>query len=430
VNLAPADLHKVSSLFDLPITLGILTAQHVLSVASVAKLYFAGELGLDGAIRGTRHMFLFAEWADRLGKSLVLPSEAAPLLSPSARAQLYSENSLRALVSALRLGFLSPVHCGTPSPFAPPEPDLGLDGVVGHAHAKRGLEIAAAGGHHVCLWGPPGAGKTLLARGFESILPPLSSDAASEVRRIYSLRAQDRLSPLTTLRRPFRAPHHSTTLTALLGGGASPTPGEISLAHHGVLFLDEFAEFPRGHIEALRQPLTERSITIGRAKYTCTLPARFQLIAATNPCPCGYYGDIATPCQCYDTTRKKYLSKISGPLLDRIDIHLHIRRQGAKSLIAPSSAPYTEAARERIVSAHEFRALQPYHNVTLSTKQIPLFKFDRSTLEAATALADTHALSGRSLLKLLGIARTIADLELCVAVKKPHLEEAWSFKEP
>lgn len=433
VNLAPADLHKISSSFDLPIALGILTAQKLLPATIMQRFFIVGELGLNGSIRGLRHMFLFAEWAARQEKALILPPEAVPLLqhvssSPSSPC-FYGAHFLQDLVTSLKTHSLVPLGVHDASSHTPQSPeDFILDGIVGHTHAKRGLEIAAVGRHHMCLWGPPGAGKTVLARGLHELLPALMPKEARDVRRIHSLRAQSALSGELT--RPFRAPHHSVSLAALLGGGTSPMPGEISLAHHGILFLDELAEFPRGHIDALRQPLADAIISIGRAKYTCTFPAYFQLIAATNPCPCGYYGDLEVPCTCYDTTRAKYLSKLSGPLLDRIDLHLHIRRQPAKALLDSRAAPYTSSARDRISTAQHFRATRPHAHISISIKELSLFHVAPNALAEASRLADARMLSGRSLLKLLSVARSVADLELSELVKKPHLEEAWSFKEP
>lgn len=430
VNLAPANLHKIGSSFDLSIALGILIASGHLTLPKIYEgLCVVGELGLDGSIRGAQGAFLYAEWAQRQCKKVLLSEEAAARIT-FFYSDLYQVSALKPCVEALRRGQLRRAESNNITICSEPSFEVRLEDIVGHTHAKRGLEIAAAGGHHVCLWGPPGTGKTMLARALESITPPPSATQRIEIERIHSLRTSQAYAGT----RPFRAPHHTISSAALIGGGSFPQPGEISLAHGGILFLDEFAEFARGHLDALRQPLQDRRVLIGRARYQCVFPCAFQLVAATNPCPCGFFGDTQNPCTCYETVRRKYMAKLSGPLLDRIDIHLHVQRQPSALLRAHTPSITSLEVRARVHSTLAFRAQREGSRndntpQTLTLKNLSLFGFSSEIIDEVFLLAEQEQLSARSLVKLCSLARTIADLEQSAVIKKPHLHEAWSFKE-
>lgn len=269
----------------------------------------------------------------------------------------------------------------------------------------------------------------MLAKALQGLMPPLTDSEWTEVQEVHCVRPALRAHQPYEFARPFRAPHHTISAAALIGGGPYPRPGEISLAHRGILFLDELAEFPRGHIDQLRQPLSEARITIGRAKHTCTFPAAFQLVGATNPCPCGYFGDLEVPCTCLETARKRYVGKLSGPVLDRIDVHMPIRRQ-ALTLSAHTPTETSAAVQLRTIAARAFEQAHLPARATLSLKTIESFFFEPAALRTTYERARAAHYSPRSLLKLLSIARTIANLDACMDVKKPHLDEAWSFKTP
>ncbi len=432
VNLAPANLHKTGSSFDLPIALGILLAEKMIPPLA-SEAFFIGELGLDGSIRNTEGTFLFAQWALAHAKELYIAKDALPFAYMRCpQPSTHGARTLLELVTTLRTRTQNtlPNPSATNTITSHSSDYIDLSDIVGHRTAKRALEIAAVGKHHLCLWGSPGTGKSMLAKALQGILPSLTDSQWSDLQRIHSIRTSIEPHASLSYERPFRAPHHTTSSAALIGGGSFPRPGEVSLAHHGILFLDELAEFPRGHIDQLRQPLSEKTITIGRAKYTHTFPADFQLVAATNPCPCGYYGDVEVPCTCLETTRKKYIGKISGPILDRIDLHVHVRRQALVQTKQTDQPESTTDVRKRVLAAQTFAQAHNTQSTALTLKTISNFTFDAEPLHEATLLAQTNNLSVRSFIKLLRIARTIANLELSLTVKKPHLEEAWSFKSP
>ncbi|HET6760711.1 MAG TPA: YifB family Mg chelatase-like AAA ATPase, partial [Gemmatimonadaceae bacterium] len=325
VNLAPADIRKEGTAFDLPIAIGILVATGQLDAASVAKRMFVGELGLDGGLRTTRGALSIARHAQRTGVStLVLP---APNVAEAARVSaldLSSPSALGDLVRELRAGALTPARDVCRSARQSSNDTTDFADVVGQNAAKRALEVAAAGGHNVLLVGPPGAGKTMLARRMPTILPALSEEEALEVIAIYSVAGVLGRSNVSEGMRPFRAPHHSISSAGLIGGGSLPRPGEVSLAHHGVLFLDEMLEFPRHVLDGLRQPMEDAKVVIARASQAVTYPARFTLIGACNPCPCGRAADPGGTCNCSATDIERYSARISGPLADRIDMHVTV----------------------------------------------------------------------------------------------------------
>lgn len=426
VNLAPAELRKEGSHFDLPIALGLLAAQGVVPLEALAGLAVAGELGLDGALRPVPGAVNLALGALGEGKKLLLPLESAKEAALVEGVEVWGAEGLLQAVAYLK-GEEEPLRAEPEDPVAALEA-LDLRDVKGQAKAKRALEIAAAGYHHLLMVGSPGSGKTMLARRLPFLLPPLSQEAALEVSRIHSAAGQILKGLVRTP--PFRAPHHTVSYAGLIGGGAIPKPGEVSLAHRGVLFLDEFPEFSRDALEALRQPLEDGVVTVARARASLTFPARFLLVAAMNPCPCGWYGDPERACTCTPASRGRYVGKISGPLLDRFDLVVEVPRLTPAELARAPEGEGTEAVRERVLKARErMLSRQDRPNGELAGKalreHVRLTPGAEALLQAA---AKKMLLSARSYDRLLRVARTIADLHGSDPVEEGHVAEALAYR--
>lgn len=427
VNLAPADLPKEGGRFDLPIAVGILAASGQVGADRLGGLELIGELALDGALRAVRGVLPAAVAAARAGRSLVVPAGNGAEAVLVDGLDVFEAASLLAVAG--HLAGSEPLERLAPAPgtvVAPDVPDLAE--VRGQAKARRALEIAAAGGHSLLFIGPPGTGKSMLAARLPGILPPMSEDEALESAAIASV--SGRFRPEAWRQRPFRAPHHTASGVALVGGGSQPRPGEISLAHHGVLFLDELPEFDRRVLEVLREPLETGHIVISRAARQAEFPARFQLIAAMNPCPCGYYGDPSGRCRCTPPQIERYRGRLSGPLLDRIDLHVEVPRLPGNQLSRLPAGEASAEVRARVVAARErqlARAGRP--NARLEGEAL---RRDTRLDEAARRLLDEAAerfgMSARAHDRIRRVARTIADLAGAAAIAPAHMAEAIGYR--
>ncbi len=429
VNMAPADLPKEGGRFDLAIALGILAASEQLPADSLAQYEFIGELALSGELRPVKGVLPAAIQAARDDRILVLPRDNA------AEAALVSEARILPAEHLLQIcAHLAGQHSLQLSPQAsePVPQDLpDLAEVRAQHHARRALEIAAAGGHSLIMVGPPGTGKTMLASRLPGILPPMSEAEALETAAIYSISAQG-FDHQNWKRRPFRTPHHTASAVALVGGGSKPRPGEISLAHNGVVFLDELPEFDRRVLEVLREPLESGHITISRAARQAEFPARFQLVAAMNPCPCGYHGHASGRCRCTPEQVQRYRGKISGPLLDRIDMHVDVPSISIEELHReqPRQEESSEQVRQRVMAARQ-RQLQRngMANSQLDNRQIETCcTLDRNSRQLLEQAINQLGLSARAYHRILKLARTIADLAGEEAILTPHLSEAIGYR--
>ena len=429
VNLSPADRKKAGTVYDLPILLGILSASGELD-ADLTGCAFVGEVGLTGQVREVSGILPMALAARALGwRRIYVPAGNASEATLAGDIEVYPVESLPQLVA----------HLTGEAPIAPAKPwtsgeqtlpPLDFADVKGQDHAKRALEIAAAGGHHILMVGPPGSGKSMLSQRLPSILPEMTREEALEATKIWSVQGLiDREHPLLT-RRPFRSPHHTVSAAALAGGGSNPRPGEISLAHNGVLFLDELPEFRRDTLEVLRQPLEDGEVQISRVAGTMRYPARFQLVCAMNPCPCGWYGHPSGRCTCSEQAIQRYLSRLSGPLLDRIDLQVEVPALNFDELRQTAPAESSADIRARVTAARNRQLARGVDcNAHLDSKALRRFcALDGAGEQLMKTAYDTMALSARSYDRILRVARTIADLDGSEKIEAPHLAEAISYR--
>jgi len=438
INLSPADIRKEGSVFDLPIAIGILAVTKQVKETRLSELLLLGELSLDGSIQRTKGVLAIALQAKAEGfKGLIVPVENAPEAAIVQGLEIYGVKNILEVIALLNgKSNVLPTPTIGPAAFEQLATQTNLDfaEVKGQLHVKRAFEIAAAGSHNLILVGPPGAGKSMLAKRLPTILPPMTLEEALETTKIHSVAGKKRSAGIVS-QRPFRKPHHTISDIGLIGGGNFPQPGEISLAHNGVLFLDELPEYKRHVLEVLRQPLEDRAVNISRARFSIDFPANFMLVAAMNPCPCGFLNHPEKSCGCHPNTVQRYLQRVSGPLLDRIDMHIEVSPVKYTELNQSTDAESSQQIRLRILAARKLQLERyakqsgTYANAHMNRREVE--QFSQLTAEAQRILQSAMkklGLSARAYERILKVARTIADLDASVNIATCHLSEAIQYR--